>query len=156
MNGRAFFSSLAMACALSACGTAERGDSGEIESAGDMSAFTLQVGDCYDDAVMASEEVSAVPAIPCSEPHDNEVFALFDMEGDVFPGDEAALALADERCLEYFAEYVGTTYQKSVLAITHLVPSAGSWDQIGDREIVCVAYHMELKKLTGSVRGTAM
>ena len=67
-----------------------------------------------------------------------------------------ALELADLGCLERFEKYVGATYEESELAITHLVPSEASWTQINDREVVCVAYHMELEKLTGSVRDSGM
>lgn len=36
------------------------------------------------------------------------------------------------------------------------MPSKQSWGQRKDREVVCVAYHMELEKLTGSVLGSGM
>ena len=48
--------------------------------------FSLPVGTCFDDQDEA-EAISSVPAVDCSEPHDNEVFALIDYtETDEYPG----------------------------------------------------------------------
>lgn len=138
------------------CSPAERDADGEIAVAGALDAFAMQVGDCFDDRAFTSGEVSDVPGVPCSEPHDNEVFALFDLDLPKFPGDEKVLELADEGCYDRFSKYVGATYEESVLMITTLVPSEGSWTQRDDREVVCITYHMELEKLDGSVRGTGM
>ncbi len=151
------FSAVTAALLLTAaCSAAERDDAGEIAVAGAVDAFSIRVGDCYDDEMFFADEVTEVPGIPCVEPHDNEVFALFDLSGVRYPGDERVLDLADAGCLERFAGYVGADYDESVLMITTLVPSEESWVGIDDREVVCVAYHMELEKLTGSVRATGM
>ena len=146
----------AAALLVAACAPAERNDSGEIASAGSVDAFSMRVGDCYDDQMFFSGEVTDVPGVPCDQPHDNEVFALFDLQGSDYLGDDVTLELADAGCLERFHSYVGAAYEESVLAITHLVPSEGSWTQIKDREVICVAYHMEFEKLTGSVMNTGM
>ena len=151
------FSLLAATAALAVgCSPAERNDEGEIAVAGALDAFSMHVGDCYDDQMFFSDEVSDVPGIPCDQPHDNEVFALFDLQESEYPGEERTLELADDGCLERFEAYVGTTYEESVLMITNLVPSKGSWSQVDDREVICVAYHMELEKLTGSVRHSGL
>ncbi|MDA0327887.1 MAG: septum formation family protein [Gemmatimonadetes bacterium] len=140
----------------SACAPAERGDSGEIETAGSVDAFAIQVGDCFDDQSGFSDEVSDVPGVPCSVPHDNEVYATFDLEAGEWPGEELLNELADEGCLERFASAIGADYDDSVLVIGTLMPSKQSWGQRKDREVVCVAYHMELEKLTGSVLRSGM
>lgn len=79
----------------SACAPAERGDSGEIETAGSVDAFAIQVGDCFDDQSGFSDEVSDVPGVPCSVPHDNEVYATFDLEQGEWPGEDLLNELAD-------------------------------------------------------------
>ena len=135
--------------------SAERDASGAIESAGSLDAFTMQVGDCFDDAVLGGGEISDVPGVPCSTPHDNEVYALFDIPGTKFPGVDAIGELADDGCLERFEAAIGLNYQESVIAITTMYPSQGSWDQKGDREVICVGYHMELDKLEGTILGSA-
>jgi hypothetical protein len=53
----------------------------------------------YDDN---SEGVSDVPTVDCSEPHDNEVFATYDIPDGDFPGEEAIVAAAEEECIELF------------------------------------------------------
>lgn len=139
-----------------ACSPAERSDTGEIESAGALDAFAMRVGDCYDDRTFEADEVADVPGVPCSSPHDNEVYAVFDVALEKWPGLARVNEIADEQCLERFPAAIGTSYEESVLYITNLVPTQGSWERGGDREIICVAYHMDLDKLTGSVLGTGM
>lgn len=45
----------------------------EVTEGGTADVFSLRVGDCFDDEDTTSEEVSQVPAVPCSDPHDNEI-----------------------------------------------------------------------------------
>ena len=139
---------------------ADRDASGTIVSGGNVDAFTMRVGDCFDDtAALGSEvggEVSSLPAVPCADPHDNEVYAIFDVSFDAFPGDEAMGEAAFAQCLERFEGFVGSTYEESVLDITALYPSDRSWSVQNDREVVCAVYDMNLNKLTGSVKDTAI
>jgi hypothetical protein len=138
---------------------ADRDDTGAIVEAGDVSAFQMRVGDCFDDAGVftdESSEVSNVPAVPCSQPHDNEVFAVFDVNLASFPeGDEMA-SVAFDSCLERFKGFVGRDYQSSSLDIATLYPSLESWNRQNDREVVCVVYDVNAKKLVGSVKGLAL
>jgi hypothetical protein len=146
---------LAILSAMLAVGcTAERDASGEIQSAGSLDAFQMRAGDCFDDSFFDAGEISDVPGVPCSEPHDNEVYALFDIQGNVFPGDDNVEELADAGCLDRFEAAIGMSYQESVIDYTTMYPSQGSWDERGDREVICVAYHMELEKLEGTVIGS--
>jgi hypothetical protein len=139
-----------------ACAPAERDDEGAIEGAGSVDAFTMRIGDCFDDQSAFSEEVSDVPGVPCSTAHDNEVYATFDVTLAEWPGEDQLNELANEGCLERFEPAIAASYEESVLMFTTLVPSKGSWGQRNDREVVCAAYHMELEKLTGSVLNSGM
>ena len=142
---------VALAC------SAERDEAGEIQSAGSVDAFTMRVGDCFDDGASTwSGEIDRVPGVPCSAPHDNEVYATFDLPDGTFPGEEEVDLMADEGCYERFHRAIGTSYEESVLMYGTLYPSEASWKRRKDREVVCVAYHMELEKLTGSVIGSGM
>lgn len=134
--------------------TAERDASGEIQSAGSLDAFQMRVGDCFDDSFLSGGEISDVPGVPCSTPHDNEVYALFDIPGTKFPGDDAVEEIANEGCYERFEAAIGESYEESVIDYTTMYPSAGSWAQRDDHEVVCIAYHMELEKLEGTVIGS--
>ena len=138
------------------CSPAERGETGEIESAGSVDAFTIRVGDCFNDQSTMSGEVSDVPGVPCEEPHDNEVYATFGLPPGAWPGEDQVTELSDEGCLDRFESAIGATYEESVLVVTTLFPTEASWDRRKDREVVCIAYHMDLDKLTGSVLNSGM
>ena len=113
--------------------------------------FSLEVGQCFDDPDSFGE-ISDVEIVDCSAAHDNEVFHLFDIPGDDFPGSDTVSNLAGEGCSNAFAGYVGTAYQDSDLFLQFLVPSEGSWDQ-DDREVVCYLYEPGVR-LTGSARNS--
>ena len=144
----------AVAAVIGITSAAQRNDAGEITAAGAVDAFEVRVGDCFDDEAFASEEISEIPAVPCSQPHDNEVYALFDIPGE-WPGDERVEEIAYDGCLERFAGAIGKSYEDSELDYTVMYPTEGSWNQRNDREVICVGYHMELEKLTGTIRGSA-
>ena len=132
---------------------ADRDDSGAIVAEGSVDAFQMRVGDCFDDgSTFDDDEVNTVPGVPCSQPHDNEVYALFDVNHASFPGEEMA-EIAHEGCLSRFEGFVGKDYDSSSLDIATLYPSRESWQQQNDREVVCVVYDMDANKLTGSVKG---
>jgi len=131
---------------------------GVIIASGNLDAFSLRMGDCYNDTQEVQEatdsiEVESVPVVPCSEPHDNEIFQLIDLSIPNYPGDNEMNELAREECLPYFEGFVGLSYLESSLDITYLSPSLESWNTLNDREVVCVVYDMNLEKLQGSVRG---
>jgi hypothetical protein len=136
------------------CAPAERAETGEIESAGAVDAFALRVGDCFDD--QSGSEVLDVPGVPCSEPHDNEIYAVFDLQGNEWPGKDVVSSLAEEGCFERFEAAIGASYEESVLVFWPLIPTEGSWRGRKDREVLCAAYHMDLEKLTGSVLASGM
>lgn len=146
---------------LSACSgteaSADRNDDGTIVSDGTVDAFSLHVGDCYDDdsALADGTEVSSVSAVPCDSPHDNEIFALV-IAGPVtgpYPGDDAIYDDNVGACEDAFARYVGIEYAESYLGMGPLlVPSPQTW-ATGDREIVCGLFDIGGAKLTESVRG---
>jgi hypothetical protein len=143
----------AIAAVIGISTAAERNSAGEITAAGAVDVFAVHVGDCFDDEAFENTEVSELPAVPCSEPHDNEVYATFDIAGE-WPGEERVEELAHDGCYDRFAGVIGRSYEDSEIALTTLYPTEGSWKQRNDREVVCVGYHMDLEKLTGSIRGS--
>jgi Septum formation len=135
---------------------ADRDDSGAIVAEGSVDAFQMRVGDCFDDgSTFSDEEVSDVPGVPCAKPHDNEVYAVFDVQTSSFPGDRIA-EMAHDGCEQRFEAFVGRDYDSSSLDIATLYPSEESWRRQNDREVVCAVYDMDAKKLTGSVKGTRL
>lgn len=121
---------------------------------GGQSVFSLSVGTCFDD--QESTEISSVPEVECSEPHDNEVFAVIDYtESDVYPGTEEMRDIGTGLCIEQFDEYVGLAYLESDLDVFAITPSQSSWDEDNDREVICALFNLDFSKLTGSMQGAA-
>jgi Septum formation len=139
---------------------ATRDIGGAIQREGPVDAFDLRVGDCFNEetgAIAASlTEVFSVPAVPCGQPHDNEVFAVFDVDVESFPEADLLDELAFDGCIGYFEPYVGLDYESSELVVTTLRPTYKSWHDSGDREVVCVLYHIDSDLLNGSVRGSRL
>ncbi len=133
-----------------ACSSLRRDDTGQVVQGGSLSVFDLRVGDCFDEP--AGSQVSHLVAVPCAEPHDNEAFAIFDLDDGDYPGEEAVDGIAEEGCLAAFADYVGIDYAESVLAASTFTPTAASWKD-GDREVVCFLQDLEGSKLSGSMAG---
>jgi hypothetical protein len=144
----------ALALTASAC-QAERDADGTIVGAGTLAADELGVGDCFDDEPTDGEvtEILDVPAVPCDEPHDNEVFHAFELDGDELPSEAEIEERVDEECLPAFDRFVGTAYEESELDLVSIWPTAGSWDD-GDREVLCAVYALDLSKLEGTVAGS--
>lgn len=113
---------------------------------GDISAFDLREGDCID--VPDTGQVTDVRGMPCSEPHDGEVYALFDLAGSDYPGAKAADREAFQGCVSRFADFIGRTYRKSELVIYYLQPTETSWDTKDDREVVCTVAEPKGKATT--------
>ena len=131
-----------------------RDESGAIVEAGGLGAFAMQVGDCFDDPEGAEELVTSVAAMPCTELHDNEVYAIYDTSFTTWPGQEAMYDESWRGCHSRFAAYVGAEWEYSTLDLAVMTPSDGSWQE-GDREVVCFLYDGQLRKLTGSMQGSA-
>ena len=141
--------------AYKALTTADRDDSGAIVDGGSIDAFDLRVGDCFDDSESFGDEISSLPGVPCSEPHDNETYAVFNVDFPEYPGDDMMGEIATEQCLQKFEGFVGKAYEDSSLDIFPLYPSSQSWKQ-SDREVICALYDMNYEKLVGSVQGLAL
>lgn len=130
--------------------TATRDDSGEVIEGNDSTdVFTIQVGDCLNDAT-ASETVETIPTVPCSEPHDSEVYFSLMLDGDAFPGSDAVKAEADAACLDAFAGFAGVEYSDSLYFYSYYIPTESSWAG-GDREILCTIFD-EAGQVTGSLQ----
>ncbi len=135
---------------LGACDSAKRDDSGEIVDSGNLDVFTMKTGDCFQDVEVS--EVEDVSAVPCSQPHDNEVYHLFSLKGGNWPGEEAVEMAADDGCLPAFEKYVGAAYEESRLDYSWLTPTKLSWEQRNDHEVVCILFDGNLDRLMGSMK----
>jgi len=137
---------------------ASRDAGGEIVGAGDLDVLTMEVGDCFDDPDEFEDVVYDVAAVPCSEPHDNEVFAVKSVGtvfGEDFPGRSAIEQYSHDNCVASFPEYVGVEYAASSLGVFSFTPTEESWDE-GDRGFVCALYSIDFAKLTGTARDSGL
>lgn len=137
---------------------ASRDAGGNIVSEGNIDAFSIQVGDCFNDdpGLDATAEVFGVAGIPCTQPHDNEVYAIFNTSLTEFPGNDRMGEVASDECVARFEAFVGRDYMSSQLDVLPMYPTQESWEQMGDREIVCALYDLDLVKLEGSMRQSGL
>lgn len=116
--------------------------------------FDLNVGTCFDNAETADGTLLDVPVVDCSEPHDNEVFANWELAQPSWPGPTDAERLARDGCLERFENWVGIPPADSELEISVLYPTEASWEQAGDRQVTCVVHRADRGQLTGTTEGS--
>jgi hypothetical protein len=125
---------------------------GPSRGADDMTAEDLAVGDCLNDAEL-SGIVTEVPVVPCSEPHDSEAYAEFDLPEGPYPGKDEINARGEAGCIEAFTAFVGIPFNASKLQYSFYLPTETSWP-LGDRRILCEVYDPK-KQTTGTLAGAA-
>lgn len=130
--------------------TPDRDPSGEITEGGQIALEELAAGDCVNE--LAEEPTAALPAVPCAEPHEGEVFALFDVsqDGD-WPGEEVILDEASTGCLDQLAVYSPTAFEDDQVDLLYFYPTEGTW-RLGDREVICIAYFLDGQRTGGLPR----
>ena len=151
---------LLVVCALvfAACSgdTTTRDDDGEIIEGGEIDVFEVQEGDCLL-LPSATNEVSSFEGVACDEPHDGEIYELFDITGfDDYPGDEIVSAQADEGCFNAFEPFIGLEYAQSAFFVQQFVPNEQTWNDRDDREVICIVVPAPGEpQLTMSLEGIA-
>ena len=132
-----------------------RNEAGQIVDGGEIGAFRLRLGDCFTDG-SAGDLIQSVQGVPCSSPHDGEVyFAVFLPDGD-YPGDTAIGDSADQACLNAFKPFTGSDYETSALGLWSMIPTKDSWEQIDDREVLCVVNNYDGTKKVGTARNSGI
>ena len=114
--------------------TARRDSSGAISRAGNLSVYKLRAGDCI--KKFGEGTSFTVDAVPCGEPHDAQVYALFDLADKPFPGQGAVSADAERGCTERLPEAMNARVSSGELSIGYYQPQEGTWSR--DREVACV------------------
>lgn len=148
----------ALALALTACDDGPAGDAAAATSstgppvtAGPVAASELVPGDCVTGLVLGVEqriEIESASVVRCDQPHDLEVFAVFDLdaaalspEDGSYPGSRRVVDAAGDGCDEKL-EQLGDVAES--IGLISVWPTAESWAQ-GDRVVACAAY-----SITGS------
>jgi hypothetical protein len=118
----------------------------------EVAANNLEVGDCTNQDLAGA--VGEVDTVDCEESHTAEVFAVFDIEGDDFPGTAEIQTEAADGCNgDRFEEYVGVPYAESEIYSTYLVPTEETWNEADDRTVICFAVTQDGSPTEGSVEG---
>ncbi|MFP5358961.1 MAG: septum formation family protein [Actinomycetes bacterium] len=113
----------------------------------------LAVGECILNSAVSVEgetEVTSLPRVDCSEPHDGEVYyveELTELTADT-------MTEGDETCFAQFEAYVGVPWEESAYYFSSMTPSQRSWD-LGDRQLACILVGEEGEQITGSLKGSA-
>jgi len=119
------------------------------QSGGD-DVFSIVVGDCLDDAEVP-DEVTSLPIVDCTDPHDSEVFARTTVTGDTYPGADVLEEQLVTFCRgDAFTEFVGIPFADSQYGTRGYFPTAESWAN-GDRELLCTLVDETGEPVTGSL-----
>lgn len=128
------------ALATAGCSTAGEASESEKPGSADISVLTLEVGSCLNDVDQPiAQEMTEIPSVPCSDPHQSEVYAEVMVDDPSFPGVDAVAAFASEACEAEFGKFIGLPYDESTLSFHFYYPTQSSW-AVGDRSVFCVVY----------------
>ena len=117
-----------------------------------VSAADLRIGECFDLESTRAGTITSVTARPCDREHQYELFLRETLTLEDYPsGCRPQRVLFEEDCIPAFAEYIGASYESSVLDIYWLGPTRQSWRQ-GDRLFQCAVYHPSIPRLTAPLR----
>lgn len=89
----------------------QRDETGAIVQAGNIDPLELFAGDCYKEDFVVLEdnetvEQYSVEALPCSNPHNNEIFAAFQSLTSYEPDQDIFSEMSDV-CYEELLDYIG-------------------------------------------------
>jgi hypothetical protein len=129
-----------------------RDDTGAIIEGGGLGAYAIQVGDCVNEPDNLTL-VESLEAVPCSQAHDAEAYADFQLTGSSWPGEDAVSEDAWTGCYERYESFVGIPWDDSELDFWVLQPTEESWAD-DDRAVTCALATMDGSPLRGSMRGS--
>jgi hypothetical protein len=132
-----------------------------------ISVFAVQPGQCFTAPSAVKVQLSTLEKTSCSKPHTQEAYAIVAYEPAAgatasatgvaftapYPGDDVLAKFAQGVCAQRYGPYVGVDYLDSKLFFTYLLPSARSWQQEDDRNVICFVTTTG-STLTSSVKGS--
>ena len=110
--------------------------------------FKLQTGDC-----VSAANGQVVSVLPCSTPHQAEVFATFVLPSSAWPGTAAVQREASSGCSSRLTGYLNPQLAIS-LAQSYVFPDKVAW-MAGTRTVICEVQAVS-GQLTQSVRGASL
>ncbi|GAA2243100.1 membrane protein [Streptomyces ruber] len=145
---------LLLVAALATGGARSFWEGFEEAARADGGTFSVDVGECFDAPGGSLEGYTYdVDTVPCEGKHDGEVFAVFDLPGGDWPGDDEVGEAAAGQCYVLADAYIMDSWAwPSDVDVYYFQPTRQSWG-LGDREISCVFGSTDAgKNLTGSLR----
>lgn len=109
--------------------------------------FKLRVGDCVN-----SQNGQLVAVLPCSTPHEAEVFATFSLQASTWPGTSSVATAASAGCANRLTGYINPQLAISLIQ-SYVYPNQVAWTA-GTRTVICEV-RASSGQLTGSVRGAS-
>ena len=101
---------------------------------------------------------AAVVDVPCDQPHDVEVAAVFEYPagpGSTSPAPTPSTATPPTSASSASRTTSARRTSTRRLDVAFVAPGEDGWED-GDRRIACVLYHIDFAPLTGSVAGTGL
>lgn len=122
---------------------------------GDSGSFIedLSVRDCFQ--TPAEVEVASVEIVSCEDPHDEEVYAVKQLDhaaDEPYPGLLALDESSFNTCVYDFQKFVGVPYEDSILDIFWFSPTPESWEE-QDRLVVRSVIRVDFQRSRGTAEG---
>lgn len=129
---------LAALCAVVLTGCAEgvRTPSGSPTAPATIGAFDLRVGDCT--GPLPTGSITTLTLIPCAQAHNWEAFHPGTLTDKTYPGQAKIYEDGTKLCAAAFTTFVGRKPEKSSLKFTFFYPTQDTWENTGDRAVLCI------------------
>jgi hypothetical protein len=138
-----------VAVAVIAGGTDDNDPTASLADGDDVKVQQLAPGQCLN-GLQESSAIRDLPVVPCTQPHEGEVFAVFNLADGDFPGDQQVAKLAEKGCVDRVETHAKKAADDPNLEIYFLHPTQTSW-RLGDQGVTCVAMS-STGKVTGSIQ----
>ncbi len=139
---------LALASVVVLAGCAAEPEPPELEAEGAppvTPVLQLAVGTCVNDSdTPLGADLAEVPEVPCSEPHDSELYAIKTVDDGPYPGADLLIQQGQSYCQDRFSDFVGIDFRSSLLDFYVYYPTPSSW-AAGDRLIYCMVFDPGLR-----------
>jgi hypothetical protein len=116
----------------------------------------LRVGDCFDQEATLhtgneTADVAEATVKPCSQPHQFEEYATFELDPGSYPGEDAISRIAEQRCFGMLRAYAGSPAKLREYSVYYFFPRPVDWKLRHDRLVQCLLGHDD-GPTTGSLR----
>jgi Domain of unknown function (DUF4190)/Septum formation len=135
--------------AVAVGGTDDKDPTASLADGDDVKVQQLAPGQCLN-GLQESSAIRDLPVVPCTQPHEGEVFAVFNLPDGDFPGDQQVAKLAEDGCVDRVETHAKKAADDPNLEIYFLHPTQTSW-RLGDQGVTCVAMS-STGKVTGSIQ----